>query len=114
MFAEKNDKKSISENIANYLTDHKRFKTHNRHINRDEAKSIGLLIDDLETDQTFQDLILSVFHATTHTFTGAGTVKIIENHLGRAYLKQQQIVQFTPQANQPTALPSSNLPTDQR
>ncbi|MGB7956390.1 MAG: hypothetical protein WCF23_20650 [Candidatus Nitrosopolaris sp.] len=41
----------------------------------------------MEDDQTFQDLILSVFHATTNTFT-SGIVKIIENHLGKAFVKQ--------------------------
>jgi hypothetical protein len=39
-----------------------------------------------------QDLALSVFHATTHVFNMSGVVKIIENHLGKAFLKQQTSV----------------------
>ncbi|MCL4211628.1 MAG: hypothetical protein KJZ68_13315, partial [Phycisphaerales bacterium] len=34
---------------------------------------------------------LSVFHATTHTFSGTTAVKIIENNLGRAFIKQVQM-----------------------
>lgn len=37
-----------------------------------------------------QDIFLSVFHATTHTFNGTAAVKIIENHLGKAFIKQAQ------------------------
>ncbi len=44
----------------------------------------------LEKDQTLQDLVLSVFHATTHTFNATGAVKILENHLGKAFIKQAQ------------------------
>jgi len=45
------------------------------------------MIDDLEADQTFQDLVLSIYHATTHTFNGSPAVKIIENQNGRAYIR---------------------------
>ena len=39
-------------------------------------------------------LVLSVFHATTHTFSGTNAMKIIENHNGKAFIKQQQTVSF--------------------
>ncbi len=75
--------------IAERLSDHTTFKSHGHHINRDEARDIGLIIEDLETDQTFQDLVLSIYHATTHTFNGSAAVKIIENQNGRAYIRLQ-------------------------
>jgi ATP-dependent protease ClpP protease subunit len=87
MFSGRHDAEKISHNIADYLSDHTQFKTHARHINRHTAKANGLIIQHLEDDQTFQDLVLSVYHATTNTFT-SGTVKIIENHLGKAFVKQ--------------------------
>lgn len=90
MFANQKDAKKISKKIARKLSNHKIFKSHGRHINRDQARKLGLIVDDLEEDQDFQDLILSVFHATTHTFNGTGAVKIIENHLGKAFIKQHQ------------------------
>ncbi len=96
MFSGEKDADKKSTQIAKYLSDHKKFKTHGRHIGRDKAKEIGLIIEDLEQDQQLQDLVLSVFHATTHTFGGTGPIKIIENHLGRAFIKQQQMVLIPP------------------
>jgi len=51
-----------------------------------------LNIENLENDQELQDLVLSVFHATTHTFNGTTAVKIIENHNGKAFIKAQQTI----------------------
>jgi hypothetical protein len=90
MFAGKDDAKVISQDIAAQLANHQEFKSHGRHLNRDKAKDLGLIIEDLEEDQEFQDLTLSVFHATTHTFNGTNAVKIIENHKGKAFIKHRQ------------------------
>ena len=72
-------------------------------IDRDQAKEIGLKIEDLEKDQALQDAVLSVFHATTHTLAGTPSAKIIENHLGKAFVKMQQIVIPQPPAWNPPA-----------
>lgn len=92
MFKRKRDKKELAEKISDYLSNHKNFKTHSRHIDRKQAKKIGLVIEDLERDQELQDAVLSVFHAMNHTLGGTGAVKIIENHLGKAFVKTQQAV----------------------
>ena len=81
------DAATISQSIASFLTNHAEFKTHARHINRDVAKSEGLIVEDLESDQKLQNLVLSLFHATTHTFSGIRVVKIIENHRGSLFQK---------------------------
>ena len=94
MFSGDPDAAEKAKNIADYLSAHKEFKSHGRHISRDKAKFIKLNIEDLESDQELQDLVLSVFHAVTHTFNGASAVKIIENHNGKAFIKQQQTVSF--------------------
>lgn len=93
MFSGDPDAAEKAKNIANYLSDHKEFKSHGRHISRDKARELGLNIENLEDDKELQDLVLSVFHATTHTFNGTGAVKIIENHNGKAFVKVQQTVQ---------------------
>jgi len=84
--------------IASALANHLLFKSHNRFIDRAQAKGLGLLIDDLEADQVVQDLVLSTFHATMHTFNATGCQKIIENHLGKAWIKaaQPQVVMQAP------------------
>ena len=53
---------------------------------------MGLVIVDLEADQTLQDLVLSVYHATTLAFDNTTVVKIVENHLGKAFMKMQRSV----------------------
>ncbi len=77
--------------IAEYLSNHDNFKTHGKHISIVEAKKLGFKILDLESDQDLQDKILSAFHATMITLNTAA-VKIISNHNGNAYVKQQQII----------------------
>lgn len=78
--------------IAEYLSNHDNFKTHGKHISIVDAKKLGFKIIDLESDQDLQDKILSAFHATMITLNTAA-VKIISNHNGNAYVKQQQIIQ---------------------
>ncbi len=81
--------------IADWLASHRYFKSHGRHIPRVELEGKGLLIDHLEQDPKLQDLVLSVFHATNHTFNGSGALKIIENHEGRAFVKSANVnIQF--------------------
>lgn len=108
MFAGRSDANDISMKIAADLANHKDFKSHARHINREKAKKMGLIIEDLERDQVFQDNILSIFHATTHTFNGTNAVKIIENHNGKAFIKQQHmvVVQQRPPSPPPTQPPT--------
>lgn len=76
--------------IAKWLSNHKLWKSHGRHIPRSVLENKGLNIEHLEQDQQSQDLFLSVFHATTHTFSNTTAVKIIENHLGMAFIRQFQ------------------------
>jgi hypothetical protein len=88
MFNGMDDRKSRAENVSTWLADHMRFKSHSRHIPRNELEDHQLSILKLEEDPILQDMSLSVFHATTHTFSGTPAVKIVENHTGRAFIKQ--------------------------
>ena len=90
MFKDRRDGRRQAKSVADWLAGHKNFKSHNRHLSRSDLIAKGLVIDELENDQQLQDYSLSVFHATTHTFTGTTAVKIVENHTGRAFIKHQQ------------------------
>ncbi|MFZ5427708.1 MAG: SDH family Clp fold serine proteinase [Thermodesulfobacteriota bacterium] len=57
---------------------------HDLHIDKDGARAAGLTIEDLEDDQEFQDLVLTIHHAFMHTIAAAPCVKITENHMGSA------------------------------
>jgi len=92
MFKRERDRKSRADAIAKWLANHNHWKSHNRHIPRQVLKRKGLKIEAMEKDQKAQDLFLSIFHATTHTFTGTTAVKIIENHLGKAFIKHFRVM----------------------
>ncbi|MDX8384325.1 MAG: ATP-dependent Clp protease proteolytic subunit [Ghiorsea sp.] len=79
-----------AEKIVAFLNEHEASKTHSRHIHVDEAKNCGLLIDDLESDQHLQDLVLTVHHCFMHTFSNSPAIKIIENHMGNAIVSVSQ------------------------
>jgi len=110
MFAKKSNRKKLASNIAKYLSNHKDFKTHSRHIDREQARKKGLVIENLESDQVFQDLILSIYHATSLTLATTPAVKIVENQLGKAFIKQVQqvIIQGPPPGAKQT--PPQNPP----
>ncbi|MBI4754107.1 MAG: serine protease [Betaproteobacteria bacterium] len=96
--------------IAEWLSTHGNFKTHSRYLNRETLLAHGLDVKNLEDDQEVQDLVLSVYHATSHSFDGSPAVKIIENHNGRAFIKLAgQII--APPLGMPLPLVSPPNPT---
>lgn len=76
--------KTIMETFA----DHRKQKSHARHISKKECETSGLKIISLEDDQELQDFVLTAHHAFMHSFAHTHAVKIIENHLGNAYIEQ--------------------------
>jgi hypothetical protein len=70
--------------VVRELNDHSKTKTHGRHISVSKAKKIGLTVSELENDNEFQDLVLSVHHAYMETFYKTPACKIVENHNGTA------------------------------
>jgi hypothetical protein len=113
MFAGQATAQSLGAEIANKLADHGAFKSHSRYIDRNAAKGFGLAVDDLESDQGLQDDLLSLFHATTHTFNASPiTAKIIENHLGKAFIKsaRQPMPQIVVGGPTPPGIPQPQPP----
>jgi ATP-dependent protease ClpP protease subunit len=81
------DKEEVADKILKTFADHKAQKSHSRHISVAQCKRVGINVIELEKDHTLQDLVLTVHHAFMHTFSNTYTVKIIENHLGIAYME---------------------------
>ena len=97
MFASESDALKKAQAISGWMADHNQFKTHGKPISRDDAKTHGMKIVELETDQSLQDAVLSVYHAFSHTFAQAPQVlKIVENHLGKAFIESSapQVMPF--------------------
>ena len=91
MFANESDRVQKADRLAKWLSNHSNFKTHGRFLDRGKLRAEGLNPKNLEEDQDLQDLVLSVFHATTQTFDGTGALKIIENNLGKCFVKLLQV-----------------------
>jgi len=103
MFKDDREAEASAQEVAGYFADYQKFRSHSLGISRDTAREHGLRVTDLEDDPDLQDAVLSVHHATLHTFSGAA-VKIIENHLGRAFVKVVQQVQI------PVPVPAQAVP----
>ncbi len=94
MFKGREDRSEKAKSVSDWLADHGNFKSHSRHIPRAEIEKRQLAVFRLEGDHLLQDLALSVFHATTHTFSGTSAAKIVENHTGRAFIKHHAVDQM--------------------
>jgi hypothetical protein len=78
---------SRMKKILKEFSDHKTNKSHARHISKEKCKEIGVAVLDMEEDNELQDLILTVHHSFMHTFSHSTVTKIVENHLGVAYIE---------------------------
>lgn len=90
----------LAEKAADFFADTERHISHSRGIAREQLRADlpELVIENLEDDTALQDSVLSVHHSVTHTLAGSGAVKLIENHLGRRYIKQVQQVMPSPRS----------------
>jgi len=92
MFKDDMEGETKAAKIAKELNTHNQLKTHARHLPASWCRDVGLVVEDLENDQKFQDAVLSVHHANTLTFERTGATKIIENHEGMAYVTSLEIM----------------------
>ncbi len=83
-----------AKKILKEFSDHKTQKSHARHISKEKCSAIGASIIDMETDNELQDHILTTHHAFMHTFSSSRASKIVENHLGVAYVENEATVQM--------------------
>jgi hypothetical protein len=84
------DAEAKAEQVAAFFADFPSHQSHSLGITRDAVEAQGLNVVHLEQDQVLQDAVLSVHHASMHTVGGGPAVKLVENHLHRAYVKITQ------------------------
>jgi hypothetical protein len=101
------DGENIANKIVVRLTDLSSSKGHDKHIEIKECEEMGLVIHRLEDDKKLQDLVLTVHHCYMYTLANTPAFKIIENHMGRRWIKmiQQQMMLL----QQPVVVPSPSL-----
>ena len=81
------DREKRINSVIKRLTEYDQVKLHERQINYNEAREIGLEISLIEDDQRLQDLVLTVHHCFMHTISNTSAIKLIENHTGAASIK---------------------------
>lgn len=91
MFKGRHDAEEQAEAVSGWLANHRHFKSHSRHLTRDDLSKKGMIVVPLESDPALQDQVLSVFHAAMHTLGMTPAMKIVENHLGRAFIKSMAV-----------------------
>lgn len=88
MFKDAGNGEALAHAAAEYFANDLVHIAHGRGIHRDKLVSLELTVENLEEDDGLQDAVLSVHHAYMHTLGMTPSVKIIENHLGRAVIRQ--------------------------
>lgn len=94
------DGKKKAKAITKALSDYPKNKSHDRHFDIDDCERMGLIIKHLETDATFQDLVLTVHHCYMNTMMNTNAYKAIENQNGVALVKNLQAAQQNPNQRQ--------------
>lgn len=94
MLSGKRNRAAKAKVVADFFADAGRHKSHSKAIDREEARAQGVVIENLEVDQALQDAVLSVHHAFMVTLQHPANVKVIENHVGHAYVVNQQQIQM--------------------
>lgn len=64
--------------------------SHGKGINLSEAKTLGLNVYDLTNDGDLEDIILSIYHASTILFEQTAAQKFIINNVGKTYINNYQ------------------------
>jgi hypothetical protein len=111
------DAEDVANAAAKWFADYRKFGSHGRSVTLDDLLALRLRATRLESDQELQDLVLSVHHATSHTFSLTSAAKIIENHRGRAFIRMRLGVDVPPAPatpKPPTPGPTNSPPATDR
>lgn len=87
MFAADADSQVKAARVARDLSSSSQHKAHSKHLHYDQCRQMGLNIELLEDEPEFQELVLTVHHCYVQTGTNTQALKIVENHEGRAFVR---------------------------
>jgi hypothetical protein len=91
MFRDQPDPATLAAATAAHFNDASKHKSHGRRIDRDEARSNDLVIEDLENDQALQEAVLTAYHLMTILFEQGPAAKIITSQKGRLWVKNSGV-----------------------
>jgi len=87
MFHDKENKGELASKVAEYFSVDESHKSHGRRIDRDEARSQNIDIDDLEDSQELQEAVLTSYHMMTIIFEKSPASKVLVNNNKRMWVK---------------------------
>lgn len=87
MFRRRRERTAKAKAVAKHFNDAGLHKSHGRRIHRAEARQQRLVIEDLETDQHFQDVILTTYHLGTLLFERSTAAKFLWGSSSNTWLK---------------------------
>jgi hypothetical protein len=93
MFRDQADAEAKSNSVASYFSRGSDKKSHGRRIDRDEARSQGVVVEELEASQDLQDAVLTAYHLMTILFEKSPAVKAIASERRKVWLKNIAVQQ---------------------
>lgn len=85
------------EKVSNKLIATIAHRGHSQHFHHEACRQMGLKIEMMEDDPKLQDVILTIHHCYMHTMANSNAFKVIENHEGKAMIKNVNILPNLPQ-----------------
>ncbi len=92
MFAGKRNAKAISRKAAEYFNKASLHKSHGRRIDRDEARSKNVVVEDLEASQDLQEAVLTAYHLITILFEKSAASKLLISNHSRMWVKNLNVI----------------------
>lgn len=87
MFAKSENPEAKAASVAAFFNDAAEHKSHGRRIDRDEVRSKGIDVADLEENQDLQDAVLSLYHLMTLINENTPASKLIMTSHGKSWIK---------------------------
>lgn len=87
MFLKKPNALDAAKKAASYFNKASEHKSHGRRIDREEARSKKICVEDLEDNQELQEWVLTAYHLVTIAFEKSMTTKILASNFGRLWVK---------------------------
>lgn len=85
------DPTAAGQAIAKHFNDASTHKSHGRRIGRDEARTQGVTVEDLEGNQDLQEAVLTAYHVMTITFEKSPAGKMMWSDAARVWIKNHAV-----------------------
>ena len=92
MFKGRDDASKLATKAASYFNKASLHKSHGKRIDRQEASSQNIVTEELESNQDFQEAVLTLYHLMTISFETSPASKIIASNHNKMWVKNIGVV----------------------